>query len=280
MTDFIDTQQWQRYIENEIGFVLPMSQRLWLSNAITATAKNNHVTVSQLWQLVHQDSRVRQQLLDATLILESRFFRHLPSLLYVADLAEAHQQMAISTGSGQDADSTFRIWSVGCSRGQEVWSLAMLLEHQQISNYEILGSDVSLEAIKTAQQARYTERDKQAIAPQYHHYLSQIKDDSDPQNKTSDWQIVNTIRNKVSFKYHNVFTTVIPTPLKQHVIICQNMLIYFRQFDQRDILARLAAQCEVGGHLILAPGEALFWHHPKMKRLPHTEVNVWQKVTH
>ena len=154
----------------------------------------------------------------------------------------------------------------------------MMLQQQDIVQYEILGSDVSLQAIKTAQQAQYNAREKQSIAPLYYDYLEDVTDDMATDDLQGDWQVTDTLRNKVSFKYHNVFTSTLPTPVKHHVVICQNMLIYFRQFDQRDILARLAAQCVLGGHLILAPGEALFWRHPKMKRLAHKQVNVWQKI--
>ena len=57
------------------------------------------------------------------------------------------------------------------------------------------------------------------------------------------------------------------------------MLLYFRKFDQRDILARLSEQCTLEGYIILAPGEALFWRPSNMRRIAHPQVNVWQKIS-
>lgn len=63
------------------------------------------------------------------------------------------------------------------------------------------------------------------------------------------------------------------------MIICQNVLLYFRKFDQRDILTRLAAQCALGGYIVLAPGEALFWRPSNMRRIAHPQINAWQKIS-
>ncbi|HAR75733.1 MAG TPA: chemotaxis protein CheR, partial [Psychrobacter sp.] len=60
---------------------------------------------------------------------------------------------------------------------------------------------------------------------------------------------------------------------------CQNVLLYFRKFDQRDILARLSNQCALGGYIILAPGEALFWRPSNMRRIAHPQINAWQKIS-
>lgn len=280
MDDFINTKVWQRYIENEIGFVLPIKQERWLNNAISATAKKNNMTVSELWSAVQTDIKRRQQLLDAALIIESRFFRHLPSLNYAVMLAKKSVpalsgKSNIPTGIDRQPQLPFRVWSVGCASGQEVWSLVMMLEEDDITDYAILGTDVNLQAIKRAQRACYRYRELRAIPAHYHKY---IQADDNITSTDKYWRLADSLRPKVTFKYHNIFTHTAPTHLKQQVILCQNMLIYFRQFDQRDILARLVDQCELGGHLILAPGEALFWQHPKMQRIRHREVNAWQKI--
>lgn len=72
--DSFDVQQWQRYIEQEIGFVLPNVQLQWLINAIEHTALSHGLTVEKLWCQLSKNDEVRQQLLDKVLIHESRFF--------------------------------------------------------------------------------------------------------------------------------------------------------------------------------------------------------------
>ncbi len=317
----IAARQWQRYIEKKIGFVLPDEQFQWLLNAVERTAAENTLSLSQLWDAVQTDNQLNQQLLDTVLIPESRFFRHQPSIDFVTALAAQYCQQSRHScvedclerpvGSRVDRNvdknnQPFRIWSVGCSTGQEVWSLAMSLTASHIANYKILGSDVSQQALHRARTGQYDQRQQQLIPFAYQRFMQSVVlseqkdrqtvsqrqvdmnsqevprlvlDSAVPNKNLATWQITPQLHEHVDFIWHNIFTKDPATLHLQHVILCQNMLIYFRQFDQRDILTRLAAQCELGGHIILAPGEALFWRPSNMRRVTHSKVNVWQKIS-
>ena len=297
--------QWQHYIEQEIGFVLPAEQIQWLINAVSRTATDNDLSIEQLWLAVQKDRALSQQLIDTVLIPESRFFRHLPSIQFVTSLAMAAERNEQST---LDGDQIFRVWSVGCSVGQEVWSLAMCMAAKKLRNYHILGTDVSQQALTFARAGEYDGRQQQLIPPTCQAFIEPLtlrqstnshstdaplsgkhigqhetfKDQPDASSQggttLSRWRVSTLLRKHVDFAWHNIFTPTMPTNHLQQVIICQNVLIYFRQFDQRDILNRLAAQCAVGGYIILAPGEGLFWHPKNMRRLNHVQVNGWQKI--
>ena len=284
--DSANLRQWQRYIEQEIGFVLPDVQLQWLTNAIDHTATLNGLNIHQLWCQLPKNNEIRQQLLDKVLIHESRFFRHKPSIDFVT-------RYAIDK-CADDRSKPFRIWSVGCASGQETWSLAMSLAAEQLSNYAILGTDVSEQAITNAKLAQYDNRQKFLIPEQCQQFVCPVATKNandrlkgtDTTDKTEayinthvDWQVASDLRPHVNFALHNVIEQKPPTSHLQNVIICQNMLLYFRKFDQRDILARLSEQCAVEGYIILAPGEALFWRPSNMRRIAHPQVNVWQKIS-
>lgn len=285
--DSANLQQWQRYIEQEIGFILPNMQLQWLTNAIDHTATLNGLTTQQLWHQLPKDNEIRQQLLDKVLIHESRFFRHKPSITFVTKYAVNYQR-------ANKTDTPFRIWSVGCASGQETWSLAMSLTAAQLSNHVILGTDVSEQAITNARLGQYDKR-QQSLIPQncqqfVHPLITKnagtelsMADASSKAERSInthvDWQVAPALRPYVSFALHNVIEQKPPTSHLQNVIICQNMLLYFRKFDQRDILARLSEQCAIEGYIILAPGEALFWRPSNMRRIAHPQVNVWQKIS-
>ena len=180
---FIELRQWQNYIETEIGFTLPDEQLQWLVNAIENTAKVHELTLHQLWDRVQTRGKLRQQLLDAVLIPESRFFRHIPSIHFITVLAANHQaQRSIihteSHHASQSNDDPFRIWSVGCATGQEVWSLAMSLTAQEIANYLILGTDVSKKALVKARIGRYVERQQCLIPAEYQQFIQAINEQS------------------------------------------------------------------------------------------------------
>lgn len=297
--------QWQHYIEQEIGFVLPDEQIQWLINAVSRTAAENKLSIEQLWSVVQNDSVLRQQLLDTVLIPESRFFRHLPSIQFVTSLAMADERAGPQP---TNRNQPFRVWSVGCSAGQEVWSLAMCMATKKLRNYHILGTDVSQQALMVARAGEYDGRQQHLIPPtcqafiepltlrqpsnnqklngirdssyilQHEPYKDQPDSLSQSEPPLSRWRVSTLLRQHVDFVWHNIFIPTMPTDHLQQVIICQNVLIYFRQFDQRDILNRLAAQCDVGGYIILAPGEGLFWQPKNMRRLNHVQVNGWQKI--
>ena len=308
-----NASHWRQFIEKEVGFILPDEQLQWLLNAVNNTANNHGLSVKQLWAAVQTDKAIRQNLLDMVLIPESRFFRHLPSIQFVTELAilanQQHAQLwlyndknehkdnnkddnkdnananANDNDKGNDIDPTFRIWSVGCSAGQEVWSLAMNLAAQQLDHYLVLGTDVRQQALEQARVGQYEHRQCQLMPASCQQFLQPVvmTDDivtsSAPIATHSLWQVNASLRKHVSFTWHNIFTKAMPTSHLQQVIMCQNVLIYFRQFDQRDILTRLATQCALGGHIILAPGEGLGWRPHNMRRIKHPQVNAWQKIS-
>ena len=306
-----NASHWRQFIEKEVGFILPDEQLQWLLNAVNNTANNHGLSVKQLWAAVQTDKAIRQNLLDMVLIPESRFFRHLPSIQFVTELAilanQQHAQLWLHNDKNEhkdnnkddnkdnandnandkdnDIDPTFRIWSVGCSAGQEVWSLAMNLAAQQLDHYLVLGTDVRQQALEQARVGQYEHRQCQLMPASCQQFLQPVVMTADrvtssaPIATHSLWQVNASLRKHVSFTWHNIFTKAMPTSHLQQVIMCQNVLIYFRQFDQRDILTRLATQCALGGHIILAPGEGLGWRPANMRRIKHPQVNAWQKIS-
>lgn len=98
-------------------------------------------------------------------------------------------------------------------------------------------------------------------------------------NSHANWQIIPTLKSQVHFALHNIMDKKLPTAHLQQVIICQNMLLYFRKFDQRDILARLSEKCALDGYIVLAPGEALVWRSSNMRCIAHPQINAWQKIS-
>ena len=297
-----DTEQWQRYIEQEIGFILPNVQRKWLVNAVTQTALSYGLTILQLWQQLPINHELRQQFLDKVLIHESRFFRHQPSIEFVTECALQHQRRQLANDSHVNssddigANELFRIWSVGCASGQETWSLAMSLAAKQLTHYTILGTDVSEQALKKARVGQYDKRQQALIPPHCQQFIQPLRQASVIEalrfapvatntkqtiknSVNANWQVMPTLKQQVRFTLHNIINQEPPTPHLQQVIVCQNMLLYFRKFDQRDILARLSEQCALGGYIILAPGEALFWRPSNMRRIAHPQINAWQKIS-
>lgn len=283
---------WQAYIEQICGFVLPSVQHNWLIHAITITAQNHDMSADELYDTIQHDNMISSQplsaltqlLLDNLLITESRFFRHEPSLAFVGDLYKSYITERHKVTPSFDVPSMFSVWSAGCSTGQETYSLAMtlgLISRQFVSPlpFRVNGSDLSVRSLTLAKKGEYMGRQINEIPARYRSQLRATQDNMGIFNHQKIWQVDTKTQQHTHFFWHNLFAK---TPLglpKQQVIICQNVLIYFRKFDQRDILAYFVQNLDIGGYVLLAPNEAMFWQHPNMRRVDNGQINAWQKIS-
>lgn len=275
-------QLWLDYIERHIGFVLPKAQHRWLANAINATAAEQGLSLEQLYDRLPKQPNLHQLLIDRVLIAESRFFRDESAITWIAEHYNTHKS---HDGYYTDTQQTpFVVLSVGCSTGQEVWSLALALEYkkqacmhlgQPLIDYRIIGLDASMSSLGYAQTAQYSKREWAYIPANYRYGTYWVDD--------THFGIQKQLKQRADFLWCNIFDAQATNTLKRQlsyaptVILCQNMLIYFHRHDQCAILQRLADLLAEKGSLVLGAGEALFWQPPAMQRTRHATVNLWQK---
>lgn len=264
---------WLQYIERCVGFVLPNTQHRWLVNAIIMVADRESISTQALYDNLESSDRLRQRLIDEVLIAESRFFRDASAITFIAQ-----QYQAVVDKSGR---SSFVVTSIGCSTGQEVWSIAMALsdvhhasDTVKPASYKVVGVDASIKSLEVAVAAVYPLKSQSEIPVNYQKY---INDDG------RYWQPTQTIKECVWFDVCNVFDErdfdvfLQKQQTLSSVVICQNMLIYFRKFDQRDILARFERLLAPNGYLVLGAGEGLFWQPATLQKITHPLINLWQK---
>lgn len=277
---------WQQYIEQVCGFVLPEVQNNWLTHAIATTAQNQNMSADELYHALTNEQvkksgqlpTLTQLLLNNLLIAESRFFRHEPSLAFIGKCYEK------AMNAKPPRSEPFSVWSVGCSTGQEVYSVAMTLRlsFKQMPEplpFKVYGSDLSVRSLDVAKQGKYKGRQMNEIPARYRPQIQILNDDSGTFKHQKTWQIHPKTAEHTQFFWHNIFAREAVDLPKQDVIICQNVLIYFRKFDQQNILAYFVQNLAVGGYLLFAPNEAMFWQHPQMKRVDDGQINAWQKIS-
>ena len=151
------------------------------------------------------------------------------------------------------------IWSAGCSTGEEVYTLAFVLNEFNLSNYKkldyhIYGSDVSLSSVQYAKKGVYTEIQASGIP-------INIRKKYLLKNKNSEKKLVKIspeIREKVSFFVLNFLEDNYNVNMKFDVIMCRNTLIYFSQENQEYVLRSLLKFLKKGGYLIIGHSESIF----------------------
>ncbi|MDP9183259.1 MAG: methyltransferase domain-containing protein, partial [Actinomycetota bacterium] len=194
----------------------------------------------------------RQRLVDEVTIQETHFFRNPPQVRALRQhvLPELLRQ-AESNGK------RLRIWSAGCSTGEEPFSIAMLLRELLPSSdgwdVKVLATDVSQRALAAARTARYGARAVMNASPEEltRFFVAGPRD---------TYEVRPEVAELVEFRHHNLVTEPVPFPSNEHIdlVLCRNVTIYFSRDTTRDLMKRLHTCLRDGGYLFLGHSETLW----------------------
>lgn len=149
-------------------------------------------------------------------------------------------------------DRWLRVWSAGCSSGQEAYSLAMMLaDRPELRDWhvDIVATDVSRAAIDQARQGRYSQFEIQRGLP-IRQMMRWFDADGD------DWRAKAELRAKVRFQVFNLLDRP-PLPGSFDVVLCRNVLLYFAPDVCRTVFDRLGDAIAPDGILLLGAGETV-----------------------
>ena len=151
----------------------------------------------------------------------------------------------------------FKIWSAGCSTGEEPYTMAMVLSEFGANNpgfnYDIFATDISTRVLESAITAVYQEEKVLPIPLGYKKkYLLKSKD---ARNRTV--RIVPELRSKVSFGRLNFIDGDFSNIPAFNAVFCRNVLIYFDRETQEKVIRKLASKIEKGGFLFLGHSESV-----------------------
>lgn len=147
-----------------------------------------------------------------------------------------------------------RIWSAGCSSGEEPYSIAMLLEEKGLYGhavFEIFASDINQAVLAKARRGHYRENAFRATDPTLREkYFARDPDGS--------WRISDEIRNRISFGRLNLYDEP-RVSLLGHVdiIFCRNVIIYFDDNSKKVVVSNFYKRLVEGGYLLLGHSESL-----------------------
>ncbi|TVQ14700.1 MAG: methyltransferase domain-containing protein [Bacteroidetes bacterium] len=153
--------------------------------------------------------------------------------------------------------TTIKIWSAGCSSGEEVYTLAMVLsdfiENNRNLDYSILGTDISSRILQKAFDAVYTEERVSNIPLELKKkYFLRSRDRAKPTVR-----LIPEIRKKASYQRLNFMDDSYHVQEKFDVIFCRNVLIYFDRDTQQKVINRLCSHLKSGGYFFLGHSESI-----------------------
>jgi len=147
-----------------------------------------------------------------------------------------------------------RIWSAGCSSGEEPYSIAMLLREAgwyEKAAFEIFASDINQAVLAKARRGQYRENAFRATEPSLRErYFTREADNS--------WRISDEIRNRISFGRLNLYDESRVSLLGHlDVVFCRNVIIYFDDASKRIVVTNFYNRLAEGGYLLLGHSESL-----------------------
>jgi len=169
----------------------------------------------------------------------------------------------------------FRIWSAGCSTGEEPYTLAIVLSEFAELNpgfrFNILATDISTRVLERARTAIY-DQDRVRTVPQLlkEKYLLRSKD-----RVREQVRIVPELRALIQFEQVNLMEEILRVSDPLDVIFCRNVIIYFERQNQERLLQRLCGALKPGGYLFLGHSETVHGFDLPLVRITST---VYRKV--
>jgi chemotaxis protein methyltransferase CheR len=255
-------------IETRSGILFDDSRERFFSTRVVEHVESRKLTHgTDLIRLIKNSNVEYDSLLQRLLTQETSFFRY-PSLFEALEkkvLPDLHMKKF------WESPRSLRVWSAGCASGEEAYSIAMTvadaIEFADAWNIHILATDVSRDALDHAEHGLYEPRDLETVTPrQRDQYFSCVGD---------HYLVRPRIRNLVTFAPMNLAQVVYMG--KFDCIFCMNVLIYFSEERQAQLIQRFYEYLEPGGYLFLGHAESINRADVKFETHIHRDARIYQK---
>ncbi len=250
---------WQALLEKQTGLWLPESRKTFLVAALSRHMKEKSVKdYSELYSRLNAGSVSVldwASLVDSLTVHETCFYREKASLQIVLSYCRNTLMDRFKQFPGQPQH--IQLWSVGCSTGEEAYSLAIELDKLNVGFKEantgsayfgVAGVDISYPSLAVAREGIYLGRQLNFV-PQVtkNTYFNRLSDEY--------YQIKDHIRQRTCFIQGNILDLQAKVKQEYDVIYCQNVLIYFKHERKLEVIAQLTKRLKPGGLLVLGHGE-------------------------
>ena len=225
-------------------------------------------------------------LLEILTVNETSFFRNKPQL----DLFQKTVLEEMLRRKQDRRDWTIRVWSAGCSTGQEPYTLAMQISDALAYYYlrnplpyempspkplvpppwkvEIIASDISYSALQAGQQGQYTETQMEPVDYTLRlRYFEKLRE---------KYEVKKPLKDLVQFDFHNLKTEYLPQ--RNDVIFCRNVMIYFDEAEQKRLIEKFYRCLNRGGYLFVGHAESLFGLSTKFRMIHQNNGTAYERL--
>ncbi len=244
-------------LEARTGQQLTMSRRWRIETALSSLLRERGIaTLDELITILvmGKEPALSQHVVEALLNNETYFFRDR------TPFDQLGRNALPALAERRRESKRLRIWSAGCSTGQELYSIAMLFAEEPARwhgwSLDLMGSDVSETAVNRAREGLYTQFEAQRglAVTQMIRWFTESED---------GWRVAESLRRNVHFQVHNILEAP-PHPGQFDIVLCRNVLLYLSGDRKRAAFDRLASALAPDGWLMLGAGETVIGQTEKL----------------
>jgi chemotaxis protein methyltransferase CheR len=250
-------QRFSGLIYDSVGIKMPPAKKTMLEARLQKRLKALGIPSFEEYGdfVFSQDGRSSElvHLIDVVTTNKTDFFREPGHFDFMVKIALP----TILQARGEAGRDPVRIWSAGCSTGEEPYTLAMVLSEYAVGRPDfraaITASDICTEVLQTAKTAIYPEERTDPIPLNLKKkYLMRSREKS-----RALVRIAPALRSLVTFKRINFMDDDLGLAEKMDIIFCRNVVIYFDKPTQQTLMRKFHKQLKPGGYLFIGHSETL-----------------------
>ncbi len=272
MQRFTFTDENYRFISNlmleRVGIHLPVSKRELIYGRLAKRLRHLELdSFEQYCRLLQQDNDEELvQCINALTTNVTAFFRENHHFEYLLNSALPE----ILKHKTEQNNKRIRVWSAGCSSGEEPYSIAMTIKQSRLFtgdwDIKILATDLDSGILKQARAGVYTtEKLDDSSLSQHRRWFRKGRGRNDGLVTVAD-----EIKAMIHFKRLNLADTAWPMRGPFDIIFCRNVVIYFEREMRQNLIARFHDLLIKDGHLFIGHSESLFGVSERFRSLGNT----------
>ncbi len=254
-----ELRQLAEYIKLNFGVNLLQKKNLIEGRLRNYLIKNNFTSFSEYYEHVIADKTGRAliDLMNKLTTNHTFFMRESKHFEYF------EMNILPMLISEEQRSKDLRIWSAGCSSGEEPYTLAMIIKEflgkeKKLWDTRILATDISTKVLEQAVKGIYSNDELTTLPPRWRlNYFRKI----DNKNSIID----DGLKKEVIFRKFNLMSPSFPFKRQFHVIFCRNVMIYFDTKTRKDLVDKLYEFTMPGGYLFIGHSESLTRSETKFK---------------